>query len=202
MKTKAKIILSTLLLAFGVLIITGFSQSISSDSGDIQSIKEKTPLGTVMTSTLSFVELTKSIDENSNFNPKKSKWAPADGRDIDGSDYFKLTSKGLAPDLRGQFIRGKNRFLNDGLEYTHYTNGKDVGKRQIKRLYSYQIDKVGEHVHPNEVFWEDQKGGNASRGSNANSQSKSKPHTDGNINSGKETRPKNMNVYYYIRINY
>lgn len=200
MKSKIQATAMALSIALFILILSGFAQSetIHSDNGEKN--KQSTPLGTIITSTLKFDQFIKVTKDRKTFNPKRSKWAPADGRSISLSDYHKLTSKSKSPDLRGQFVRGKNEFLNDGQQPSKPLNGKDVGERKEIDLYSYQTDAIKEHVHQVVVHWNTSHGGNRSYGSNGVGNS-TKVNTQGNLNSGKETRPRNMSVYYYIKIN-
>ncbi len=73
-------------------------------SGHIQNdLMAVCPIGTIVISVVNFSQ----FSANSKFDPKTSKWAPADGRLVAGSKFQELYGDHL-PDLRGQFIVGFN----------------------------------------------------------------------------------------------
>lgn len=105
------------------------------------------PVGTVVPSMLTFSQYNYEIMGTANelFNPVSSKWAPADGRSVEGSDYSQYHK--FVPDLRGQFLRGYNVF--DQARVTDYKNGIDEleDERTLINEYSYQDDYQKKHVH-------------------------------------------------------
>ncbi len=151
------------------------------------------------------------------------KEAPADGRDIKNSDYGKKYNQ-FVPDMRGQFVRGKNQFFNSG-EPQEFDNEKDTGVRFDKNKYSYQKDATklpnnpfagttnndGAHRHSfaDQGTGYNSREGDGRKGTRLGNQVTKNTNVDGNhshslaIKSGgdKETTPKNIAVYYYIRIN-
>lgn len=182
------------------------------------------PLGSIIASVLDFNEF--SFETNNNpdrqFNPLSSKWAPADGRSVSGSDYSKYNS--YAPDLRGQFLRGANIIYSTN-EPASFLNGKDEGVREVKEKYSYQKESTklpankftgttnttGNHSHSFQAILNmgsrdglriDNDTTQANTGDRGTSTNGNHSHTLVVSGGGdKETRPKNMAVYYYIRIN-
>lgn len=181
------------------------------------------PLGSIITSVLDFNQFSYETKNhrNNEFDPSKSKWAPADGRKVTGSDYAKYNN--FVPDLRGQFLRGANIIFSTN-EPTMYVNGKDPDTRNVIEKYSYQgqstklpnnrftgaTNVTGNHSHSFTAI--------TARGSSQNIPNAHGPQVNngggttsatGNhshtvvVNAGgdRETRPRNMTVFYYIRIN-
>lgn len=119
-----------------------------------------------------------------------SKWVLADGRSVTGSDYHSLTGKTSIPDMRGQFLRGKNNGRNDGNE----NPDGDLN------LGEFQTDEVGPHVHEYLDYYL-RKSPDANYG-NVNDEGQLRADTrDTEANDGLETRPKNITVNYFIKIN-
>jgi len=115
-------------------------------------------------------------------------WVLADGRDVStNTPFFKETGMTKIPDLRGMFLRALNAGRNDGL-----------GDPETRLLGSYQDDALKSHQHKISTggIW-----GRSFKGEDAG------PHTayekDANTGSfgGGETRPRNIAVYYYIKVN-
>jgi len=171
-------------------------------------------LGTVITSVLEYDHLIKITGDPSIINPKTSGWIPADGRSIKDSELFRQTGQAFAPDLRGQFIRGLNQFYSPG-EPSIVANGADPNDRTNIGGYSYQKQDVQPHIHPItdpghqhgmvKGVTIDSWGGNvvpsgAGGGSIATAPQKT-GITQTNTNTNIETRPNNISVYYYIKIN-
>ena len=125
-------------------------------------------------------------------------WVPADGREIPrDSDYFTITGKSQVPDLRGMFLRGLNEFSKgrkrrDGLEDPEGDNRK-VG--------NYQSDEMQKHQHNRNAVYDAGGGINASwvaHKKHFGYGHKNPPPTE--LAGGTESRPKNVAVYYYIKI--
>jgi len=121
-------------------------------------------------------------------------WVLADGRDLSvinpGSDYEAITGETILPDLRGVFLRGKNNGRADGNENP---DGDST-------LGTFQDDELQAHTHstphratsgspfvPNHVG---QGFGPVDVGS-----------VESTSTGGNETRPKNVTVNYFIKIN-
>lgn len=133
-----------------------------------------------------------------------SNWIPADGRSIPRtSKYYKLSGKDKSPDMRGMFIRGLNEFeggqspRQDGLEDPDGAN---------RIAGDFQRDAISAHNHSMGVNGADTTtmvpGGATQRLAHFKSDqygSGSPKRT--NQSGGKETRPKNVAVYYYLKVN-
>lgn len=175
------------------------------------------PVGTIITSYLNWTEF-QAITKNNTNNPagnlwsaKFSKWAPADGREASNSGFQRIANQTKLPDLRGMFIRGLNQFDQDQPTIVD-ANKKDPDTRTRG---SYQEDKFKSHNHgggnhSHTIYGET--GAAGGRGSFITGDRRSSTQWDGNPgvdNSGDiiksegetETRPKNIAIYYYIRIN-
>jgi hypothetical protein len=165
------------------------------------------PIGAIVASLMTYEEFLKA-----NNHSRKDTWLPCDGRILPrNSAYSKATGKSHAPDLRGLFLRGANEMEKErgekGLD-PHYRNieQKQVGEKQE--------EMVGKHHHqlvsawpPNTVLTNTVlKDALAVAGHNSKPQhSGDKPndHDHGNHvveNTGKETRPKNMTVNYFVKV--
>lgn len=168
------------------------------------------PVGTIISSFLkwdNFQITTKNNSNNPNGNiwsDKYSKWSPCDGRKISNSSFTtKAGGASNTPDLRGLFLRGLNVF--DPTEATHVSNEqKDPDERAIES--KFQSDEIKSHNHPvsdNPKImvamgegWRNVAGGDAAQSTFAGQGVGTIGHR-GSI----ETRPKNIAVYYYMKIN-
>jgi len=109
-------------------------------------------------------------------------WALMDGRSVVGSSYEAVTGNSTIPDARGQFLRGKNNGRSDGQE--NPDGDSTLGTQQTDELIS--------HTHSG--------GQTAGSGVGGNGGSwVTGPANVGNTG-GNETRPKNITVNYFIRI--
>lgn len=179
-----------------------------------QGYNKDLPVGTVISSTLdfsAFSAVTKNNDANAGGNfwtAVYSKWAPADGRQVLGSAYARAVSVNSVPDLRGVFIRGLNVF--DPSETSH--NGRDPDSRTVG---SYQGDQFAAHDHGGGNHHHatalqngaaPQYGGIIVRkpGSDFAGNPEAVTTDSGTIiqsQGGPETRPRNVSLFFYIRIN-
>ncbi|MGN6178622.1 MAG: hypothetical protein ACTHNW_05545 [Mucilaginibacter sp.] len=167
-------------------------------------------LGTIVASVLNYKTINGGHD---GCDPLHSAYAPCDGRPIAGSALAKL-GIATAPDLRGRFLRGLNLFYSIG-----EPGGFDINKANPDdpnrdwEVGTYQDDAFQGHWH--DKRWSD---GPASRGREPNNTEDNNQHngfysteltiidpiTDGRNGiprTSNETRPKNVAVYYYIKIN-
>ena len=157
------------------------------------------PIGTVIASMLdfdAFSKLTKNNARSGVWSPKKSKWAPCDGRLLMGSKYHELWAGSIganAPDLRGVFLRGLNQF--DIQEQAVVSSGQ-ANPQNMKRG-QYQSDEIKSHSH---TYKSGEKKNVSGKGSKSEYAWGPFTYTT-NSTGGEETRPKNVSVYYYIRIN-
>ena len=120
-------------------------------------------------------------------------WVLMDGRDLSvtnpGSAYETLTGQSTLPDARGQFLRGKNNSRNDG-------NEDPDGERAIG---SYQADEFATHTHQHVRYGQTTSTGGFAippQGANPTPQFGTTTEAGGN-----ETRPKNITVNIFIKIN-
>ncbi|WP_281638395.1 hypothetical protein [Flavobacterium marginilacus] len=161
------------------------------------------PVGTIVTSVLDYPTFCKLNNQSEVLNLKKSKWAPCDGRSVAGSDYANYDA--VVPDLRGVFLRGLNDFkvpLAPSINPQQADPDPDV-KGNPRKEKSFQNDAIQTHTHNfNTGGWYN----NGNKGSGIGyvgvnwDQGRTTTGPTGNV-SEKETRPKNVAVYYYIRIN-
>jgi len=170
------------------------------------------PVGTVIASFLGweqFQSATKcnAMNPNSTWQADTSKWCPADGRETPNSLFTRYASSVHVPDLRGMFLRGVNTIdFNPAIQSIPALDPhkKDPVDRPAG---DYQSDSVGPHSHsygpiPSEV---NSPGGNAGSGQHWGSYG-GHEHDKGNTSDitepkSTETRPKNVSVFYYVRIN-
>lgn len=161
------------------------------------------PVGTVISSMLpfdKFCEITETGDLTNpkNWNEQKSKWAPCDGRPVPNSKFQTLATNATAPDLRGLFVRGLNSF-----DRNYTVDPKD--KSQLNPLNPqtpgvYELDAFKEHDHGLNSSVLNVGVGGGLQIVNATPKRTYTPRTD--FTGDKfETRPKNVSLYYYIRIN-
>jgi hypothetical protein len=110
-------------------------------------------------------------------------WVLADGRTAT-TEYFKATGENKVPDLRGAFLRGLNAGRTDGREDPEGTD---------RAAGSYQADTLKSHSHLENLA--SGNGGVHSGGSYG---------VINQVQTGKtgglETRPRNVAVYWYIKI--
>lgn len=154
------------------------------------SVIPDSPVGAIISSILSPKEF---LNEE-----MKKYWVEADGRDVQEHwAYAKLPSNPKSiPDLRGMFLRGLNKFSK--IKGQRTDKWKDQGSRSTN---GYQKDEIRDHSHTVPHFAPT----SSTRANIAalDVRSNAKYATSGYsmANGGKETRPKNIGVYYYIRIN-
>ena len=170
------------------------------------------PIGTIVASML----------ESKKFqNVAGNVWKPADGRKVSAkSGYAKLTGNTVLPDLRGLFLRGLNQFdPHTGPRRDKYKdpdgNRRKAGSLQKdatslpankKKPFKGIAEEAGEHSH---VYFKALRVGGRSGSEDMASAEASTTGLAGNhthtvlITSGgdAETRPVNIAVFYYIKIN-
>jgi hypothetical protein len=155
------------------------------------------PIGTIVPSMLQPPDFAKEVGDVDRDTPE---WVLADGQiDISTSRYALLTKRYKPPDLRGIFLRGMNEGRID-------TTGDPEGNRGVG---DYQFDAFKKHKHKSPVTYY----------KSSFKESGSRPWTavhmptEGDIKKwqdrqedteevgGDETRPRNVAVYFYIKIN-
>lgn len=159
-------------------------------------------LGTIIASTLNYDQLCQAIGENPAINPATSSYAPCDGRTVVGSKLAQITGRPGLPDLRGKFLRGLNLIYSVGqpLPFDPNSNGDPETNRTIG---NYQQDDFKSHGHG-----ASSSSGFAFRTSGMGIQSDEgaevqfgAPSITVHASGGSETRPRNVSVYFYIKIN-
>lgn len=151
-----------------------------------QSFYANVPLGTIITSMLDPL-----IMESAGVKD----WVLADGREVPGSDYEKLTNRKRVPDLRGLFLRGINVTRNDEWKDPEGERTPGEIQREEYKSHSHRIGTSGTDTYSmapggaaqilahflNDIY----SGG-------------SPKQTE--VSGGQETRPNNAAVYFYIKI--
>ncbi len=160
--------------------------------------------GSVIASVLDYAHLIKITNDPEVIDPKKSGWIPADGRSIAGSQLSTLSGMQNAPDLRGRFLRGLNTIYNVGQPPLNSSTADVDDPASNRKAGDYQGDVFTQHTHACSHF----NGGVITDMSNDQDQRRCSygnmiPATTdpASVGGGSETRPKNIAVYYYIKIN-
>jgi hypothetical protein len=164
------------------------------DTLNLQASAFKLPVGTVVASMLKPSEFAKEVGDPDTFDLKNSKWTLADGKSVSGTRWAALRSDAAVPNLCGVFLRGKN-------------NGKRTDVKEFE-LSEFAPDTVGPHEH-NVRFYDP--GAPESRlgasiwwdGGKRFTVGVNEAFVEGIAsNEGlPETRPKNVTVNYFIKIN-
>jgi len=157
-------------------------------------------IGSVEISLLSPEQFVLQVGDPEIFDPVVSKWAPADGRDVTGSAFSAVTSDFAVPDMRGMFLRGLNSGRSDGLEDPD-GRSRSAGDSQIDvfqgHSHRYEIGLPGADYLGGPfagVFGTDQL-------TSFRIQEPATMSQFGTVRFGLETRPRNVSVYHYIKIN-
>jgi hypothetical protein len=229
MKTRLLIAIAFVLLAWGNAGAETCTESLTVESKPMELIKclrqletnmntefqkrelNALPVGTVIASMLEF-EKFHSLAGNT--------WKPADGRKISAkSKYAKLTGNKTLPDLRGMFLRGLNQFDPlTGSRSDKYKDpdgrGRKAGNPQNdatslpknkKNPFKGMAASAGDHSH---VYFKALLAGGRS-----GSEGRAAPEASNTGSAGAhthtvlitaggdpETRPVNIAVFYYIKI--
>jgi len=181
-------------ILFFLFILLGLNLSGQSNNPMNPPPSDNLPVGTIITSLLHFSAFAREVhDANSANWTVNSKWAPADGRNVMGSQYESLTGQVLLPDLRGMFLRGLNQF--DGVHIR--SDGREDKDVNIRRAGDFQINKTKlDNIYRTNV--------QAFYGVNSGPyglQYGGGGPVPGPMLGNEETRPNNVAVYYYIKIN-
>jgi len=186
------------------------------------------PIGTIIASSLTYTELCKTIKESVSWSSTNT-WAPADGRSVAGSRYADINV--TTPDLRGVFLRGLNTFyegnnhsgplntLQLDPDNSRAASSPQYSATQLPKIpFKGTTNEAGNHFHIQGNYHqgsspygiEDIGGNNQRADANVRPDNKRfKTSEAGNhthlvtLNGGGdiETRPTNIAVYYYIKIN-
>jgi hypothetical protein len=159
------------------------------------------PIGDIVTSLLPYPLFRHVVFDPVAWEPARCRWAPADGRVVDGSEYARLLGgEGVrVPDLRGMFLRGLNQFDPQEPNPAPADTRDPDGARTVG---SVQMDAFADHRHrlvtqpgagERGIAWGIQAGNKGLMGGH---------HARATEEvGGPETRPRNVAVYYYVRIN-
>lgn len=163
------------------------------------SITRTLPVGTVVASVLGPSAFAQAAGDDGTFRTDTSLWVPADARDVPGSKYAKIKAS-VVPDLRGVFLRG----LNYSEDARVRGDGKGDPTGSVRKLGDYQEDTFGRHRHgsANQSYPLATGQGHIDQGlvlaSWGDVRSKNAMNEE---RGGDETRPRNVAVLYYIKIN-
>jgi hypothetical protein len=229
MRTKLLIAIFFVLLAWGNVSAETCTESLTAQSKPTELIKclqqlennikkefqnremKALPIGTIIASMLQFEKFQ---------NVAGNTWKPADGRKVSTtSKYAALTGNTTLPDLRGMFLRGLNQF--DPLMGPRRDKYKDpdgsrrkAGKPQKdatslpknkKSPFKGEATSAGDHSHI--YFKARREGARSGSHDRASSEASTTGSSGGHthtvlITAGgdSETRPVNIAVFYYIKI--
>ena len=175
-------------------------------NGTVITLSEKMPIGAIVASVLDYPQFNIVNGLPTTFNSNTSTWAPCDGRTIANSKYA-TSGASIAPDLRGLFLRGVNEMYSGNLGSG--TLNSDQLNVEDKNSGEFQNDAFQDHTHKVGIGITDKQANSQAsprfadwvyRSPNVY-QTQSVFTTDNNVRVSEETRPKNMTVYYYVRIN-
>lgn len=167
-------------------------------------------IGTIISSILNYDQLNDQIGDRRGCH-SDSTFAPCDGRVIDRNSklgqLLLLTGKLNVPDLRGKFIRGLNviDMLNDPTQ--PFDNQKYGDPDNNRNVGDYQSDAIIEHTHDytvgNYYKLADTDTEQTFTGADQNQRLVTKGANLGNPEQKNqfESRPRNIAVYFYIKIN-
>ncbi len=175
------------------------------DSDPVKAISTL-PIGTIIPSMLPPDKFTQVVGDPKEFSPIESRWMLANGNSVIGSKYSLIYAE-IVPDLRGMFLRGMNEGRKDGRQDPEERN---AGGFQSDAFKAHNHGG-GKHTHPTYttgsatgdhtgaifVVKGTQPPGYVGTHKDDGEMSEDVIKTEG----GDETRPKNVAVYYYIRIN-
>lgn len=108
------------------------------------------PVGSILSSSLTPDEFAQAAGDPTLFDPKKSKWALADGRQVVGSTFHDLSNGKKLLDLRGLFLRGVNAGRSD--KWKDPEDNREAGQVQgwatgLPQQAPFSTSAAGEHVH-------------------------------------------------------
>jgi hypothetical protein len=175
------------------------NQAESVAEGAKKAIRDPMPLGTVIASVLDPTHFYKVANGSGDFDPEQSRWVLADGStSINQSALWKITNAALPPDLRGRFLRG----IDTSGQRQDPDGERKEGDVQQDAFQGHTFNATNLAVGP-------PKSGNEFAGS-------PQPEPEHVLNPAgspiallnygapriaTETRPVNVAVYFYMRIN-
>jgi len=162
------------------------------------------PIGTITSSILTPSIFADAVGDPSVFDPKKSRWVLADGqKDVAVSRLGKIKGIRVTPDFRGMFIRGVNEGRDDGSQNPEDLNAGDYQPDAFQgHKHKVGQDPGANHYATSSSGWYGMAAPGAVAWKDAFSSGTYEDKNDGKeIKSVSETRPKNVSVYFYIKIN-
>ncbi|MBI3137325.1 MAG: hypothetical protein HYZ15_01935 [Sphingobacteriales bacterium] len=164
--------------------------------GSLISSKEM-PIGTIIASFLNLEQFNVATKNNEKspggvWTSLKSKWSPCDGRPIPNSKFSKIANQTNVPDLRGVFLRGLNSF---DPYYTVQPQDNSQLNPETTSVGQYQRDELKKHNHnvPGN--------GNGQTGWALENVGRTGTYPTSEYPGATETRPKNVSLFYYIKVN-
>lgn len=138
------------------------------------------PVGTIVPSYLSPQQMKENYGDE---------WILANGEEIPTSTlFYKVTGKTKLPDLRGVFVRGLNVNRNDG------NQDPDGQNRQVGDFQRDDFLKHDHSIHTAGVW------GRSFKGEDGEPRTAHKQDGNTEDKGGQETRPRNVALFYYIKI--
>jgi hypothetical protein len=162
------------------------------------------PIGSIVASYLDYKTFCILNDQDPGLS-EKSVWFPCDGRKLPNKCKYARSGAQFTPDLRGLFLRGLNEMIpgNQGAPELN----PDQENKEEQGVGRLQKDSVGTHGHslvtrtPANAGSSDAislEGADAVAGHNGKTTTTGRHVT---AHPGLETRPKNVSLFYYIKIN-
>lgn len=123
-------------------------------------------------------------------------WVLLDGRNINGTDLWKVSKLVNIPDGRGVFVRGSNMKRDT-------QTGDPDGDRTVG---SYQTDAFATHTHKySDAHYAEVQCGNiglfGNKGDSDNDNNRCTTDQVTEASGGSETRPRNIVLYTYVKVN-
>jgi hypothetical protein len=162
------------------------------------------PVGTVVASVLDPISFAEIIGEREGDLYTKRKWILADGREVVGTDYARATKGKPVPNLQGMFLRGIDlKSKREPGDVQHFSTARPTTD------FTGTTSTNGNHVHPGVMGPKEAGDKYNAGGSNyfvpfpANTGMAGDHTHQVSITGGgdTETRPENVAVFYYIKIN-
>jgi hypothetical protein len=159
-------------------------------------------IGEIISSVLNYDQLNDWLEEDRGCHAT-STYAPCDGRTVNETDLNRVLGNDYkVPDLRGRFQRGLNLFHAEGQPpFDIHTADEDGASRNVG---DYQADDLKNHKHNYNSHiphgWTVDYGHQQSLVKNDDFGIAETGDPNGSI-TGKETKPRNISVYFYIKIN-
>jgi hypothetical protein len=161
---------------------------------------ENMPIGTIIPSMLDPILFKDSV-------AFPDKWELAKGQKVSTEwKYYKVFGEGSRiPDLRGMFLRGMNEGRNDGEQDPEQNRKPGDEQKDALQQHSHNITVNGKKMKVTALKWHDPStdlGYTSTGKAHAPEVSMTVTNVTGeDVNVADETRPKNVAVYFYIKIN-